>query len=211
MQFVVHPVDSLGKPVFHYKNDTEIILADTFKLKNNYKLIIFPTRVKEMDYLNYRLIGNRLDTVFEKFEIDNFANMPMYFLNSEKGDKDFKNYFILTYTYHTHETYFILYDKRNCKSIFGSEMSRFSLKWYDFKKELLIFEDCENDYKKYIYDVNKKTKTLIDPNKFKVTVDTCAMYQNNWSKLYVKRVTDKYYFLGGLDYCNPNAEYKVLR
>ena len=203
-------VDTIGRPIFKYKNDSEIILADTFKLKNNNKLIIFPTRINGKDTLNYRLINEKLDTVFNKFEIDNKVNMPLYYYDIKKNDKDFNNYFILTYTHNTHENYFILYDKRNCKSEFGLEMSRFSLKWHDLNKDLIIFEDCENNYKKYIYNLNKKNKTLIDPTKFKILVDTCKMFQNNWNKLYVKKISKDYYYLRGLDRCNPKTEFKLL-
>lgn len=199
-------IDHLGDPLYEIK-------PDTIKLKNDYTLIIYPFKMQGKDSLNYRLVGNKRDTIFKKYELDIKKNLPGF--DKENNDRDFKNHFILTYTFNTHDTYFVLYDKQSCKSEFGSEMSRFSLKWSDQRKELLIFEDCDDDYKKYIYDVNTKIKTLIDVTKLG-SVDKsdsyrsrCDLWQNNWSSLYVKKINKGYYYLGGVSNCEPNKEFKI--
>lgn len=214
--------DDFGNPIFSYKNHLiddagnnfeeygDEIKADTIKLKNNYTLIIFPTRVRGKDSLNYRLIGKKTDTIFEKYEIDSENQMPYYV-----EDVDFRDCFALQYSLNTHSIYFMLYDKRSGKAVFSNNYVSNALRKVDLKKELLIFEDEDNNYKKYIYDVNTKTKTFIDVTKLG-SVDKsdsyrsrCDLWQNNWSSLYVKKINKGYYYLGGLSYCKPNKEFKI--
>lgn len=214
--------DDFGNPIFSYKNHLiddagnnfeeygDEIKADTIKLKNNYTLIIFPTRVRGKDSLNYRLIGNKVDTIFEKYEIDSENQMPYYV-----EDVDFRYYFTLQYSLNTHSIYFMLYDKRSGKAVFLNNYVSNVLRKVDLKKELLIFEDEDNNDKKYIYDVNTKTKTFIDVDKLSTKGKNnnysvrCDLWQNNWSALYVKRISNGYYYLGGLSDCEPNKEFKL--
>jgi hypothetical protein len=224
-------VDKFGNPIFAYKHhlidDTgnnfveygEEIEPDTIKLKNNYILIIFPTRVRGKDSLNYRLVGNKIDTIFQKIELDdekytpNYYEYPIYTTGNKiiRKKADFYDFFILNFRL-SDCNHFMLYDKRSGKAVFSNDND---LRNFDLKKELLIFDDWDDNYKKYIYDVNTKTKTFIDVKKLSSIGKSenyrtrCDMWQDNWRSLYVKRVSNGYYYLGGLSDCNPNKEFKL--
>jgi hypothetical protein len=198
-------IDSLGNPVFAYQNSNETIKIDTFKLKNNYKLIIFPRRLKGKDSLYYRLIGTKTDTILLKLEVESRKNMPYYYDNL-----DFENYMFFQYTQGTSHNYFLIYNKQTGKPILNNNNGHFILKSFDLKYELIIYDDEQDNYKKYIYDVNKNDKVQINPNDFKIK-EGCASWYNSWDDLKIKRATYNYYFLGGFDSCNPNAEFKLKK
>ncbi len=65
-------INSFGNQMFAYQNPNETIKIDTFNLKNNYKLIIFPSRSKGKNSLNYRLIGAKSDTKFLTLRLSPF-------------------------------------------------------------------------------------------------------------------------------------------
>ena len=174
------------------KNDT--IKSQTSYLKNSYKLIIFPTLDKNKEKINFRLIKGKKDNTYLLGNTF-IANYMRYF----KGI-DFNNYFAL----HgngggTSNFYFWLYNKETGEEVLtGIEVD------FDLKNELILYIDEDDEYNNYIYDVNTKVKTLIDIPSELLDKQECTKYNDTYKTLCIKRVTNKYYYLG-FRRCEPSS------
>lgn len=198
--------DSIINPIFKYEDNGNIIKADTFKLKNSYTLIIYPTKdsVEKCGVINYRIISKKNDKSF--LLSDNLKeNYIPYFKNI-----DFQNYFALhSNGGGTSNLYFWLYDKRTGLEVLTDSNFKIQLD-FDLKNELILYTDEDNEYKKFIYDIKTKVKTFVDiPQSF---TDKQECTRNNYFEKtsYIKRVTDKYYFIAFRD-CPSKIEFRVKR
>ena len=175
------------------------IIADTFYLKNNYKLIIFPTLDKGKEVINFRLIKDKKDNTYLLTDTLESPYIPIY------QSKDFKNYFVLHASFGTHNPYFWLYDKKTGKEVFtGIERD------FDLKNELILYEDENNDDNLFIYDVNTKAKTLVNIPSDLIGKYECTKYNDFYKSIYIKYVTDKYYFIAFKD-CPSTVEFRVKK
>ncbi|MBF7093522.1 hypothetical protein IUY40_18475 [Flavobacterium sp. ALJ2] len=73
-----------------------------------------------------------------------------------------------------------------------------------------MYTDEDNEYKKFIYDVNTKVKTLVDIPKSFSDKEECTRNDYFEKSSYIKRVTDKYYFIAFKD-CPSKIEFRVKR
>ncbi|WP_337966803.1 hypothetical protein [uncultured Flavobacterium sp.] len=185
--------------VFIDEHTGGIIVADTFHLKNNYTLITFPALDKGKKVINFRLIKEKKDNTYLLTNSFESPNIPIY-----KGN-DFKKYFVLHASFGTHNFYFWLYDKETGEEVFTAIGMDF-----DLKNELILYSDEDDDYKFFIYDVNSKVKTFIDIPYDLMGKHECTSYNDSYKTIYIKRVTDKYYYLGFRD-CPSKIEFKVKK
>jgi len=198
--------DSIVNPIFKYEDNGNIIKTDTFKLKNSYTLIIYPTNdsIEKSAVINYRIISKKFDKTF--LLSDNLKeNYIPYFKNI-----DFQNYFALhSNGGGTSNLYFWLYDKRTGIEVLADSNFKIQLD-FDLKNELILYTDENNEYKKFIYDINTKVKTLVDIPKSFADKQECTRNDYFEKYAYIKRVTDKYYYLGFRD-CPSTIEFRVKK
>ncbi|WP_268847581.1 hypothetical protein [Flavobacterium aestivum] len=178
----------------------DTIKTDSFNLKNNYKLIIFPAIENNEEVINFRLIKGKKDNTY--LLVDTFiANYMRYF-----HEIDFHDYFVL----HgngggTSHSYFWLYDKAT-----GKEELTGITHDFDLKNELILYEDEGKDYELFIYDVNTKKKTLIDIPKSFLDKHICMQYNDSEKYLFIKDVTKDYYLLAFKN-CPSSIVYKIKK
>ncbi|MFQ6603688.1 hypothetical protein [Flavobacterium sp. C3NV] len=191
---------SIDTVFFDEKGDT--IKSQTANLKNNYELIIFPALDKKSEgVINFRLITDKKDNTYLLASTFQANRRPYY-----KGI-DFQNYFALhSNGGGTSKFYFWLYCKAAGEEIFkGIELD------FDLKNELILYEDEDNDYNLFIYDVNTKVKTLIELPYDVMFKQECTKYNDSYKSIYIKRVTKEYYYFGFKD-CEPlSIEFKVRK
>lgn len=177
----------------------DAIVADTFHLKNNYKLITFPALDKGKKVINFRLIKGKKDNTYLLTDSFESPTIPIY------DGKDFKKYFALHATFGTHNSYFWLYDKETGEDFFtGIGMD------FDLKNELILYADEDDDYKFFIYDVNSKAKTFIDIPYELMGKHECTSYNDSYKTIYIKRASNEYYYLGFRD-CPSKIEFKIKK
>ncbi|WP_409416566.1 hypothetical protein [Flavobacterium sp. PS2] len=188
---------------FDEKGDT--IKSQTAYLKNNYKLIIFPALDKKnKGIINFRLINGKKDNTY-LLASTFIANYRPYY-----EGVDFQNYFALhSNGGGTSNSYFWLYDKETGNEVLTYSYFKIRLD-FDLKNELILYEDEDNEYKKFIYDVNTKTKTLVDIPKSFADKQECTRNDYFEKASYIKRVTDKYYFIAFKD-CPSSVEFKIKK
>ncbi|MET3027125.1 hypothetical protein ABXT06_10635 [Flavobacterium sp. UW10123] len=188
---------SIDTVFFDDRGDT--IKSQTYYLKNNYKLIIFPTLDKNEEVIKFRLINGKKDNTYVLVETFQ-ANHRQYY-----EGVDLQNYFALHANLGTHNHYFWLYEKETGKEIFTGIGRDF-----DLKNELVLYVDEDNNYNEFIYDVNTKLKTLVDIPKSFADKQECTRNDYFEKSSYIKRVTDKYYFIAFED-CPSTVEFKVKK
>lgn len=189
---------SINTVFFDEKGDT--IQLQTSRLKNNYKLIIFPTLDKNKEVIKFRLINGKKDNTYLLVETFTANHRPYY------EGVDFQNYFTLhSNGGGTNKSYFWLYDKQT-----GNEVLTGIRGDFDLKNELILYTGEDNEYKKFIYDVNTKVKTLVDIPKSFADKEECTRNDYFEKSSYIKRVTDKYYFIAFKD-CPSKIEFRVKR
>lgn len=177
----------------------DTIVADTFHLKNNYKLIIFPALDKGKKVINFRIVKEKKDNTYLLTDTFDSPYIPIY-----QGN-DFKKYFVLHASFGTHNSYFWLYDKETGEEVFtGIGMD------FDLKNELILYADKDDDYKFFIYDVNSKAKTLITIPSDLMDKQECTKYNDSYKTIYIKSVSKEYYYLG-FRYCPSKIEFKVKK
>ena len=186
---------------FDDRGDT--IETQTAYLKNNYKLIIFPTLDENNeDVINFRLINGKKDNTYLLVETFKANYRPYY------EEVDFQNYFALhSNGGGTSHFYFWLYDKET-----GNEVLTGITGNFDLKNELILYTDEDDDYNLFIYDVNTKVKTFIDLPYDLMDKQECTKYNNSPKTLYIRRVTKEYYYLA-FRICEPEklVEFKVKK
>ncbi|KUJ59689.1 hypothetical protein AR687_21740 [Flavobacteriaceae bacterium CRH] len=184
-----------------YDEQGDTIETQTAHLKNNYKLIIFPARDKNHEVLNYRLIKGKKDNTY--LLLDPYQTNRRFYYQGV----DFKNYFALhSNGGGTSNFYFWLYDKET-----GNEVLTGITGDFDLKNELILYTDEDDEYKRFIYDVNTKVKTLINLPYDLMDKHECTQYINSPKTLYIKRVTKKYYYLA-FEICEPLlVEFRVKK
>lgn len=189
---------SIDTVFFNEKGDT--IKSQISFLKNNYKLIIFPTLDKNERVIKFRLINEKKDNTYVLVESLQENHRPYY------EGVDFQNYFALhSNGGGTSKSYFWLYNKET-----GDEILTGISGDFDLKNELILYTDEDNGYQKFIYDVNTKLKTLVDIPKSFADEHECTRNDYFEKSSYIKRVTDKYYFIAFKD-CSPTVEFKVKK
>ncbi|MFC6265323.1 hypothetical protein ACFQFA_16810 [Flavobacterium panici] len=179
----------------------DTIKTQTAYLKNNYKLIIFPAIDKNEEVINFRLINGKKDNTY--LLVDTFIeNYRPYY-----EGVDFKNYFALhSNGGGTSNFYFWLYDKET-----GNEVLNGITGDFDLKNELILYTDEDDEYNLFIYDVNTKIKTLINLPYELMDKQKCTKYNNSPKTLYIRRVTNEYYYLA-FEICKPLlVEFKVKK
>jgi|GEM_PF-7047382 len=135
-------------------NDT--LFAETFSLKNNYKLFLYPSG-NELSYThNARLKGNGIDTVLLSVEVDGDARFWLQY-----DSIDFDNYLGLSYDF----LKLVLFEKETGKKIIDDVF----LSTYDLKNQLLLFvEKNENEDRRFtniLYDIQKNKSYILDTPK----------------------------------------------
>jgi hypothetical protein len=191
-------IKSIDTVFFNEKGDT--IKSQISYLKNNYKLIIFPTLDKNEQVIKYRLINKKKDNIYVLVETFQANHQPYY------EGVDFQNYFALySNGGGKSKSYFWLYNKET-----GNEILTGISGDFDLKNELILYTDEDNGYQKFIYDVNTKSKTLVDIPKSFADEHECTRNDYFEKSSYIKRVTDKYYFIAFKD-CSPMVEFKVKK
>jgi hypothetical protein len=193
---------SIDTVFFDEQNDT--IKSQIAYLKNNYKLIIFPALDKNKEVINFRLINGKKDKTF--LLADTFtSNYRPYFEGI-----DFQNYFALhSNGGGTKNLYFWLYDKQTGQEVLTDDSFKIQLD-FDLKNELILYTDEDSGYKNFIYDVNTKTKTLVDIPKSFTDKQKCTRNDYFEKSSYIKRVTNEYYFIAFKD-CPSTIEFKVKK
>ena len=190
---------SIDSVFFDDKGDT--IKQQIANLKNNYNLIIFPALDKKNEgIINLRLINGKKDNTYVLVETFQANHRPYY------EGVDFQNYFALhSNGGGTSKSYFWLYEKETGKEVFTGIGIDF-----DLKNELILYVDEDDNYNEFIYDVNKKTKTLIDIPKSFADKHECTRNDYFEKTSYIKRVAEKYYFIAFRD-CPSTVEFKVKK
>lgn len=190
---------SIDTIFFDEQGDT--IKSQTAYIKNNYKLIIFPALDKKNEgVINFRLINGKKDNTY-LLASTFIANYRPYY-----EGVDFQNYFALhSNGGGTSNSYFWLYDKRT-----GNEVLTGIRGDFDLKNEVILYTDENNDYKKIIYDIKTKAKTIVDIPKSFTDKQECTRNDYFEKSSYVKRVTDKYYFIAFKD-CPSTIEFIVKK
>lgn len=179
----------------------DTIKLQTYKLKNDYKLIIFPAWNENEKVLNFRLIHNKSDNTY----LLNDTFKSSYFKKFK--EIDFNNYFALhSNGGGTSHFYFWLYDKESGKEVLkGIEI------YFDLINDLIIYEDEDDDYKIFVYDVNTKIKTLVKiPDAiYDKYICTHSSYSEN--TLIIRGITNDFYYLG-FKCCDPlKVNFKVKK
>jgi len=196
--------DSVVNPIFKYEENGDIIRADTFKLKNNCTLIIYPSKdsIEKKNVINYRIITKNSDKTFLLSD-DLEENYIPYFKNI-----DFNNYFVLhSNGGGTKNLYFWLYDKRTGLEVLTDNNFKIQLD-FDLKNELILYDD---EYNLHIYDINTKIKTLIKIPSDLMDKQECTKYNDAYKSIYIKRISKEYYYLGFRD-CEPSSlEFRVKK
>ncbi|MBE8725795.1 hypothetical protein C4F50_12655 [Flavobacterium sp. KB82] len=197
-----HTKKSIDTVFFDEKGDT--IKSQTASLKNNYKLIIFPALDKNKEVINFRLINGKQDKTF--LLADTFiANYRPYYEGI-----DFENYFALhSNGGGTSNYYFWLYDKQTGDEVLTDGSFKIQLD-FDLKNELILYIDEDNDYNLFVYDVNRKTKTLVDIPKSFTDKQECTRNDYFEKTSYIKRVTADYYFIAFKN-CSSSIEFRVKK
>ena len=193
-----------NKSVF-FDDHGDTIKPQTFYLKNNYKLFIFPSKdsIGKNDILNYKIISKNFEKPFLLSE-DLTQNHILYYEGI-----DFQNYFALHSNSGTKNYYFWLYDKHSGQEVLTDSYFKIQLD-FDLKNELILYTDEDNGYKKFIYDIKTKTKTLVDIPKSFTDKQECTRNDYFEKSSYIKRVSDKYYFIAFKD-CPLAVEFKVKK
>ena len=190
-------VDLTGvvETVFMY-DDGDTIKSKVYTLKNDYQLIVFPRKGKQGNELCFMLCGKNIDKIIYTDFISSYKYTA--YCNTHF---DFMNYVAISKSGGSNN-YFFLFDKRTGKEcLYGLDISS------DLENELIIYADEDNDYKKYVYDVNSKAKTWINIDAID-NKDRCMEVNEVWKTLYIKRKTDKYYYIG-VGLCDESLEYKI--
>ncbi|WP_141248440.1 hypothetical protein [Flavobacterium sp. ACN6] len=81
---------------------------------------------------------------------------------------------------------------------------------YDLKNELILYVDEDDNYNEFVYDVNTRTKTLVDIPKSFADKQKCTRNDYFGKTSYIKRVTNKYYFIAFED-CPSTVLFKVKK
>lgn len=194
-----------SKSIF-FDDHGDTIKPQTFYLKNNYKLFIFPSKdsIGKNDILNYEIISKNLKKTFLLSD-DLTQNHILHY-----DGIDFQNYFTLHSNGGTKNYYFWLYDKHSGQEALTDSYFKIQ-RDFDLKNELILYEDEDNDYNLFIYDVNTKAKTLIEIPSELIGKDECTKYNDFYKSVYIKRVTKKYYYLGFRS-CEPSRiEFRIKK
>jgi hypothetical protein len=188
------------KPYFIDEQSHDTIKPQSFYLKNNYKLIIFPAQVENKNVVNFRLIKGQSDNTYLLSDTFRLNYIKEY------NNVDFKDYFALhSNGGGTSNLYFWLFEKETGKVCLTGIQQDF-----DLKNELILYVDEDNEYKIFIYDVNSKAKTLVDIPKSFRDKHICMQYNDYEKYLFIKNVTKKYYFLAFKN-CPTSIIYKIKK
>lgn len=201
------PYDSVewGEPldyvVFPYNDDT--LFTDTFQLKNNYQLILFPaadgySKNGRICYGHYaRLIGDSIDEVI----LSSYGTEPSkYWLRYDSID--FDNSFAIEYSGGgNYALYINLFDKTTGELMLAGHAGT-----HDVKNGLIIYLDDEDEEGNvFLYDVKKDKKIKIE-----TPDNVCFASMGYWTGYTITKVTPSMIYLS-YDYCDKPLKLKVKR
>lgn len=191
------PKVQLNSGVFLYDESNDTIRTDTFRLKNNYKLIVFPSKNKDNDkYIYFNFLGKGVDTIIMSDVISTKKN-SVYFDNS-----DFDNFFAIKQNGGS-SIFFFLFDKEKHRQCLNGLQVEF-----DLINELIIFKD--DKYNLYLFDCKSEKKIPINIPFNKLKKYDCIKYGNIENEINIKRVSRNYYYFG-FDICDSIVSFRVKK
>jgi hypothetical protein len=169
--------------IFLYDHSIDTIKTDTFLLKNNYKLIVFPSRNEENDsQINFNFLGKDVDTIIMSDAISTKKN-TIYFDNS-----DFTNFFVIKQNGGTNVNFFLFDKDKRSQCLNGLQVK------FDFINELIIYKD--DKYNLFLFNCKSKKSIPINIPYNKLKKYDCMKYGNIESEITIKKVSDDFYYFG---------------
>ncbi|PAM94572.1 hypothetical protein B4N84_11365 [Flavobacterium sp. IR1] len=192
---------SLSDTIFVDDEGVDTIKAYSYNLKNKYKLTIFPAWDNDKKVIKFRLLKDQKENVYSLNDIFVAKYSKKY------NNIDFEKYFALhSNGGGTSKFYFWLYDKETGKEcLTGIERD------FDLKNELILYEDEDDQYKLFVFDVNTKIKTLVEIPQSFMNKQECTKYGNALDNLVINKVSNDYYYFGFGDFCPSIAVFKVKK
>ena len=175
----------------------DTIKTDTFPLKNNYKLIVFPSRNEESDsQINFNFLGKDVDTIIMSDAISTKKN-TIYFDNS-----DFTNFFAIKQNGGTNVNFFLFDKDKRIQCLNGLQVK------FDFINELIIYKD--DKYNLFLFNCKSKKSIPINIPYNKLKKYDCLKYGNIESEITIKKVSDDFYYFG-FNLCDSVVSFRVRK
>jgi hypothetical protein len=187
--------EQLNNEVFLYDESNDTVKKNTFFLKSNFKLIVFPTRNEENDnQINFALLGKNIDTII-KYDVISTKKNTAYFDGS-----DFSNFFAIKQSGGAN-TKFWLFDKTNhIQSINGLQVK------FDLKNELIIYKD--DNYNLFLFDCNSRKNIPINIPFNELKKYDCMKYGNIENEIDIKKVSDHFYYFR-FNICDSIVSFRI--
>jgi hypothetical protein len=189
--------EKLNNGIFLYDESQDTIKTDTFLLKNDYKLIVFPNRIEESENrINFNFLGKDIDTIIMSDVISTRKN-TVYFDGS-----DFSNFFAIKQSGGTNIKFFLFDKKKLNQSLIGIEVK------FDLKNELIIYKD--EKYNLFLFDCKSNRNIPINIPYNELKKYDCMKYGNIESEINVKKVSNYFYYFG-FNLCDSTVIFKIKR
>lgn len=183
--------------IFLYDGGNDIIKTDTFLLKNNFKLVVFPNNVEENENrINFNFLGKDIDTIIMSDVISTRKN-TVYFDGS-----DFSNFFAIKQSGGTNIKFFLFDKKKLNQCLIGLEVK------FDLKNELIIYKD--EKYNLFLFDCKSNEKIPINIPYNELKKYDCIKYGNIENEINIKKVSTHFYYFG-FNLCDSIVTFKLKR
>lgn len=191
------PQKQSNNRIFLYDESSDTIKIDTFFLKNNFKLVVFPNNIEENDSrINFNFLGKDIDTIIMSDIISTRKN-TVYFDGS-----DFSNFFAIKQNGGANINFFLFNKKKRNKRLIGLEVK------FDLKNELIIYKD--EKYNLFLFDCKSNKNIPIDIPYNELKKYDCMKYGNIESEINIKKISNHFYYFG-FNLCDSTVTFKIKK